>query len=544
MAANQIPAAGNVMPVTTVLQSLPQSYPFEDSRFYVRECYEEYYTYIIHALNQGIKVITLTGTPGIGKSVFYIREHPDKEIVTASFTKKSVLGKCVVFAPGQVEGHDHGEKLPLTTNAIHLYDGPPSVAPQGNFMIAFTSPNYDWLEEIAKYRKSIMYMPFWTLDELLNANVKLELGLKEEEDIEVRYKFVGGSARICLQVNQDEVDEYCQSLSLAIQNMDSFEKVKTYLQFDPTTQKMSHKLFFYTPIMSKHSNTPRKWKLSFCSVQVGLLVHAKIKEKSKTRRDELIGWLRGFSESSSFIGWVFEGYCKEELLKGGTLQLIPLFRPLHNPLNSEELLKGGTFQLIPLFRPLHNPLNSGSSQIQIPEGSYVHPNIKNFESIDGYYYNERQKKLYLFQITRSNNHPVNGAGIIKFVQSMGLAGDNEVKICIVFVIPKDLTNFKVQNIIKLPVLKDNNSVSDIRGIGPAGTKELNDNSIFTVLELKRAIDSGNNVALKYSRHLRNVLEIENHNGLLDTIDQDLLVTEGEFKEDRLKYNNNMIRKEV
>jgi hypothetical protein len=143
--------------VETVQYKLPISVGFSESHFYVRSCYEEYYQLVMELLlKPRMDYITLTGTPGIGKSIFYIyffqryqKEYPNTTIVTALFDQDRKLGKCVVFEPGMVQGVEY-ENIPKFKGAIHLYDGPPENSPPRNKMVCFTSPNYSWLNGMIK----------------------------------------------------------------------------------------------------------------------------------------------------------------------------------------------------------------------------------------------------------------------------------------------------------------------------------------------------------------------------------------------------------
>lgn len=59
-------------------------YSYRRPEFYVRECYATYYDEILRLLSRKhLEVVTVTGTPGIGKSMFfayflwrYSQEHP------------------------------------------------------------------------------------------------------------------------------------------------------------------------------------------------------------------------------------------------------------------------------------------------------------------------------------------------------------------------------------------------------------------------------------------------------------------------------------
>ena len=117
---------------------LPLSYSYKKGEFFVRDCYPIYYEMITSRLKgTGLRepddYITVTGTPGIGKSVFYIyffqrwrKEHPDSSIVTASFNRERNLKRCLLFDKEHPSGLKC-KKIPDIYKALHLYDGPPLV---------------------------------------------------------------------------------------------------------------------------------------------------------------------------------------------------------------------------------------------------------------------------------------------------------------------------------------------------------------------------------------------------------------------------------
>jgi hypothetical protein len=56
-----------------VPQGVPQAFDFAGENIYVRKCYPEYYTLLLGKLNKKhIKMLSITGTPGIGKSAFLL----------------------------------------------------------------------------------------------------------------------------------------------------------------------------------------------------------------------------------------------------------------------------------------------------------------------------------------------------------------------------------------------------------------------------------------------------------------------------------------
>ncbi|KAH9122898.1 hypothetical protein LEN26_010059 [Aphanomyces euteiches] len=100
--------------VQDVTVDLPTAFKYRAEEYYVRKAYSSYYVRVLELL-QTYKYISVTGTPGIGKSIFYDyffsryrNEHPEAIIVTASFNKDRELKECVVFGPNGPVVHDLG----------------------------------------------------------------------------------------------------------------------------------------------------------------------------------------------------------------------------------------------------------------------------------------------------------------------------------------------------------------------------------------------------------------------------------------------------
>jgi hypothetical protein len=208
---------------------LPMCDPIQEKEFFVRSCYIDYYNEIMNCFEkENRRYITVTGTPGIGKSVFYLyffkrfrEENPEQVIVTAAFTKRSKLKYALVFDPKKEDGKPdyYDDKIPFISNAIFFYDGAPEKEPSLQKMVCFSSPNEEWLDSMDKNEYfTALYMPPWTLEELQEArkllaedptadatsrpnpegiSVNMMLRLTEEE-VERRFKIFGGSARYCL----------------------------------------------------------------------------------------------------------------------------------------------------------------------------------------------------------------------------------------------------------------------------------------------------------------------------------------------------------
>ena len=130
----------------------PLSYSFEGSKFYIRACYKVYYDLIIACLESGrIDYVTLVGTPGTGKSLLYLYvfrryrlDNPNATIVVATFDKGSKMIECWKYKSGK--DPKRCSEIPATKNAVHFYDGQPSMLPRYRKMVCFSCPNYNWID--------------------------------------------------------------------------------------------------------------------------------------------------------------------------------------------------------------------------------------------------------------------------------------------------------------------------------------------------------------------------------------------------------------
>lgn len=135
----------------------------------------------------------------------------------------------------------------------------------------------------------------------------------------------------------------------------------------------------------------------------------------------------------------------------------------------------------------------------------------------------------MFQITISYTHPVKGAGIIKHLQSMNLAEDSELKVYLVFVVPKGMNDFKKQEVPIESISAEHCPVIELSGIGPTRAEKLKNEGIFTVQQLQNASETNEALQSRYKKKLDAFKEIERQNVLLNGIHQYLLVTAASYK---------------
>ncbi|EEY58117.1 uncharacterized protein PITG_00730 [Phytophthora infestans T30-4] len=214
---------------------LPMQYSYEMSKFYVRKCYQRYYDLVLQELFTRDKrtqcvCVTVTGSPGTGKSVFYgyFFNHFTREeqyrgftIITASFTKYSDLQDIAVF--------ENERKEP---RIIYLYDGPPRISPKHQKMVCFTSPNERWLDSLYKdFSQTTLYMPLWDEDELFAAATSLRIdSVITRAVIDKRIGLFGFVARECLSQRERFVEDRLILVQQTIEEMSTLEPQRLYVR--------------------------------------------------------------------------------------------------------------------------------------------------------------------------------------------------------------------------------------------------------------------------------------------------------------------------
>ncbi|KAI3643215.1 hypothetical protein MP228_012770 [Amoeboaphelidium protococcarum] len=400
--------AQSVFDMTPAQLQLPQSNQAAFYQYYIRDCYDEYYEYLIQTLDKKKFITTVSGTPGIGKSVFYAHffqkyreSNPFKQIVTAAFDGGRNLLDVVVYPPfkGVRDGaqeiqharSSNGELMKIDArdlitdypDAIHLYDGPPTFFPDCAQMICFTCPNYSWFKSSWKSAPAIYYMPFWSLDELLEARELLNLDISQAE-VEIRYSLVGGTARICLALDSDQVQDYIQELQVECRGIKSYSQLNDFVVFNANTKEVAHETLFMKPEFGAFT-TLRMYKLQFCSAFVADEVQKSIIDQSGHDKFMFISLLKADPRSSSLLGWIFESDMRKQLTSGGQFELLPLG---------------------------DSPAVGGSVALDFGANEYKHVHSQNYPVFDGLL-ELAPNQLYLFQITLNYDYNVKSGSLIE-----------------------------------------------------------------------------------------------------------------------------------
>jgi len=487
-----MPSAVGKENVADTPKGLPQCFPCQLPNIYIRDCYHEYYDYVLQSMAEVKHYIVVTGTPGIGKSVFYLHffekykaENPDKTIVAASYSKSRKLEGCKIWDPKskKLETQKH---LPTLEDeeAVYLIDGIPDAMPhESNFAIMFTSPDIDFFVYMNKYGTLYreMYMPNWTVKEIWEAIAAL--GLKvSPEDLNERWKYFGSAPRFLFESDQEAVQRGILNVQTAVNTLHSVEDVFACFDGSADPKKVLHRLMHYDV---KQMRGVFNRTLKMASKYIAYAVQERLNKKLEVDRQSLMSWLDGTSKSAAFLGWLFEGYAHEKILEGIDLPL----RGLNPQATEKSITIAQTNGEYTKFRM--------ADLEQIFEEAYRQPGSSTLRSVDSYYMT-KTGILWLFQMTRNVNHQINVEGILELLEKLGKLEDTR-NVNLVFVVPKNVgENFPVQTFKQIDVYVPN--VSD---------------------EVLRALDVDKIPKIKdYKKRKLNEVGITNIGQLLDAKDQD------------------------
>ena len=301
---------------------LPMSEPYYEPKMYVRECFPEYYQYVkdILASKAGINYISITGTPGNGKSMFYNwffekyrAENPNKVIVCASFHWLHKFESCYVFEPNKAPVEY--DEIPEIKNAMYFYDNSPLKLPKYGQMVAFACPNDDWFRSIRSRKNHMkLYMPVWEFDELLDAIECLGIRIGPKE-LTSRFNSFGGVPRYCLC----DGHYYHQSKRRLFIGLNAlvwdYRAIRENLS---SSSELCHKIFHQVPSFSSMElngsivSVPCRKTLTVCSKAVIYKLSRFLwtfENYGFGKRVEFIKYLLEDEILSSLMSYFFEAYC-------------------------------------------------------------------------------------------------------------------------------------------------------------------------------------------------------------------------------------------
>jgi hypothetical protein len=362
-------------------------------------------------------------------------------------------------------------------------------------MVAYTSPDKSWLQEMAKQELHVpLYMPNWEPFELESANRALGLGLTDAV-LQRRMALFGGTARYTLTKNARFVDIGVEYIQKALSTIKDILDVQRCFEGSADEEKVVNQLMHY-----KIDDT-KLWKAKLvpASKEVAALIHKQLQQSLNSQRQNLMIWLESAGKASAFYGWLLNNFVHEKLLKGGRFDMISLDDEQRN---TDQLVLEptvGSYKRFKFTVPLEEAL---LRDYQMPDSSTA-------QSIDSYYKSISSDDIVIFQITRNMNHDMDLEGIIALLDFLNLTEKVRADpTCakIVFMVPWDMHNkFQRQRITKHPIFEGmtldqvrTNDCAMVPAIKNQMKKKLNEKGINNIGLL---LDASNTDCITFVQHV-------------------------------------------
>jgi len=316
------------------------------------------------------------------------------------------------------------------------------------------------------------------LTKLLSENEKLELNIDEKE-IKELFELFGGSARYCLSTSDKFVITGKKGISSAFGKINGTDQLRDCCNGNADLNTVVHRLMHYFP-----QTNPRFADLAPASKSIKLLLAGRLKMRLDDFRQILMMWLDGSDKGSSIAGFFFELFVHERLSDGGQFEIRSLDDSSRSTIDINQTIGQ------------YSRFNKSSIQDEIFEYIYRIPKASKFPSIDLFILTE--KSVLMFQITRSESHPVKSSGLVSLLQPLGQLNDeqeNSLSAQLIFVVPKGMGDkYKRQDIEYLEELTGTDlgfvECEKIPGIGSKKNKKLKDLGIENCAQLIEAYNRG------------------------------------------------------
>ena len=177
--------------------------PFKISKVYIRKCYQDIFNLFLDKISNGNEYFAISGTPGIGKSLFFVyilyrlthnTTWKPKHIVYQKDHKFYLydMKNYMIYKGEAISDSDILE----SNETLYVIDGRISTPTSAKCVTLFiSSPRSDYYKSFVKQNMATeWYLPVWSEDELERCHKTCYLNI-EKKDILRRYHIFGGVAR-------------------------------------------------------------------------------------------------------------------------------------------------------------------------------------------------------------------------------------------------------------------------------------------------------------------------------------------------------------
>ena len=288
---------------------------------YVRQAYKDLFAIICNYLNSGdiedrTSRVAITGTPGIGKSMFlfYIMWRLTKMEATKTVILRRHMDEKVIYV-FQNEGcwatQDDSKILGFLNDGTTWYltdtlEPPPGQVEAITILVA--SPARRHYEAFSRYLNTapLHYFPVWSLEEL---KLVAPFYSRELKDIEKRYYKIGGVPRYLLEKNYDLEPTIRGAVGrLAIEKLPLIASGSVSKE-----DQVSHLIVQFVVNTSSYLDFTLRMASQYATQMAMVLFIQYEEEKVK----QFIRWGSPLPALATLQGEFFEAYAHQKLCKGG-----------------------------------------------------------------------------------------------------------------------------------------------------------------------------------------------------------------------------------
>ena len=394
----------------------------------VRQCYTEMRAQIMNWLNAKFKprkprtgMFVITGTPGIGKSVFlaymvaFLVEKGYSIVIQRGqkfWSRQSGSGKTVAHREEKPFLQLEDAKVVLLADPLGSETASVVEHRFAGCTIVFTSLrercyNKTWKQQSPYSERR--YMPIWSREELVRHR-KVLFPTYEEKDVRNAHALLGGSVRwladlVKKQARVSDQSEAAQELIDQYLSIESFEDLNLLLRHfenpqnaeDRANSKMSYLLQIHAEQSQLVPFEKPTVRLIDSKVAVQVICE-KLNLKTEEKQKEFVAQYLGAKPLGSLVGQVFQSFVLECLTGKGKKKHL---------LCGKCLGSAETFKVeVPNQRKELQTEAAGENKEPLAAAQLYHPLADNFPAADFFFLSvvSEEYTLWLLQTTKADKH--------------------------------------------------------------------------------------------------------------------------------------------
>ena len=416
--------------------------PSLGSKIFIRSCYKELSALILGgASSDTFHNIVVTGTPGIGKSVFgfyllYLLRCQGKTVVFELKGKWYRFSDAGVVQASLEAFNERGYMY--DPNSWYLSD--PEDRPKEYFdgtTVVLVSPRTGRVNEFMKQADSFLfYMPVWSLDELFECQ-RAVFPYVPATDVRERFGKVGGVARavfdlgkFALQVGKMD-RATCQVTLRLLRQVCAVEQVEV-LSTDETGDALFH-------MLPSPGTSYKCFDVVFASEYALELVEKAVSEREY---QDFLGHVMATLEHAdlkskvggSALGQMFERAAHATLTRSIRLKKPTTFNMTILSNSGKDVLGGGEVSLN--FTRIKEFGGEAFPRTSLRRGTYYRPTSQTFPAVDSFFVDRSTGILYFFQMKSAGVEVIEtGASLEEFWKTASKS-KSITKCVLVYVVPR------------------------------------------------------------------------------------------------------------